>query len=138
MPKDTQPVYPIGVAAQLCGTHPQTLRTYERVGLISPLRKGSQRMYSNADIDKVRQIQRFTQEMGVNLAGVEIILNLLDRFDSVEAQMEAQMKRQIERVRQEMAEEFRRAENSDKPVPVRRIGLLEAAEDDAQATGRKP
>jgi len=127
MPKDHEPVYAMSVAASLCGAHPQTLRAYERAGLISPERKGSNRMYSNADLDKVRQIQRFTRELGVNLAGVEVILNLLDRIDAIQAEMEAEMVREVERVRREMMEQFRRAMDSDKPVPVQRTRLIEDA-----------
>lgn len=120
MPENNEPVYAISIAAELCGAHPQTLRAYERAGLVSPERKGAKRMYSNADLDKVRQIQRFTQQMGVNLAGVEVILNLLDRIDAIQAEMEAEITREIERVRREMMEQFRRAVDSDKPVPVGR------------------
>ena len=127
MPEDNEPVYAISIAAELCGAHPQTLRSYERAGLVSPKRKGAKRMYSNADLDKVRQIQRFTQELGVNLAGVEVILNLLARIDAIQAEMEAEIQREIERVRREMAERFRRAMNSNKPVPVKE-----------DAAGRKP
>jgi MerR family transcriptional regulator/heat shock protein HspR len=82
----------IGIASQLCGVHPQTLRQYERLGLISPQRVGAKnRLYSEADIRKVRQIQRLTQEMGVNLAGVELILRLLDEIDEQRRDMERQM-----------------------------------------------
>ncbi len=84
-----QPVYMIGVAAQLCGVHPQTLRQYERLGLVVPSRVGAKnRLFSEADIHRVRRIQRLTQEMGVNLAGVEIILRLLDDMDEARIQME--------------------------------------------------
>lgn len=82
----------IGVAAQLCGVHPQTLRQYERLGLVVPSRVGAKnRLYSEADILRVRQIQRLTQEMGVNLAGVELILRLLDDMEAMRADFEMQM-----------------------------------------------
>jgi MerR family transcriptional regulator/heat shock protein HspR len=82
----------IGVAAQLCGVHPQTLRQYERLGLVIPSRVGAKnRLYSEADIRRVRQIQRLTQEMGVNLAGVELILRLLDDMESMRSEFESQM-----------------------------------------------
>jgi MerR family transcriptional regulator/heat shock protein HspR len=87
-----EPVYRIGVAAKLCGVHPQTLRQYERQGLISPAREGEKnRLYSEADIERVRQIQRLTRDMGVNLAGVEIILKLIDQLEEVRLDMEEQM-----------------------------------------------
>lgn len=87
-----EPVYRIGVAAKLCGVHPQTLRQYERLGLISPAREGEKnRLYSQADVERVRQIQRLTRDMGVNLAGVEIILKLIDQLEEVRLDMEEQM-----------------------------------------------
>lgn len=92
MRSDNQPVYMIGVAAQLCGVHPQTLRQYERLGLVVPNRAGAKnRLYSENDIRRVRRIQQLTQEMGVNLAGVEIILRLLDDMDEMRRDMEQQM-----------------------------------------------
>lgn len=88
-----QPVYMIGVAAELCGIHPQTLRQYEKLGLVTPARAGAKnRLYSENDIEKVRQIQRLTQEMGVNLAGVDIILKLLDDMEDLRAEFESQMR----------------------------------------------
>jgi len=81
----------IGVASKLCGVHPQTLRQYERLGLIAPSRVGAKnRLYSEADILRVRRIQRLTQEVGVNLAGVEIILRLLEEMDAMRQDMEQQ------------------------------------------------
>jgi len=91
-----EPVYYIGVAARLVGVHPQTLRTYERLGLVKPHRtERGQRLYSEADLDRVRQIRRLTDELGVNLAGVEIILNLLERIERLQAEVES-LKRRIE------------------------------------------
>lgn len=85
-----EPVYYIGVAARLVGVHPQTLRTYERLGLVKPYRtERGQRLYSEADLERVRQIRRLTDELGVNLAGVEIILNLLERIEKLQAEVEA-------------------------------------------------
>ncbi len=82
----------IGVAASLCNVHPQTLRQYERLGLVVPARVGAKnRLYSELDILKVRRIQRLTQEMGVNLAGVEIILRLLDDMDDMRKDLEQQL-----------------------------------------------
>jgi MerR family transcriptional regulator/heat shock protein HspR len=89
---DQQPVYMIGVAAQLCGVHPQTLRQYERLGLVVPARVGAKnRLYSEIDIKRVRRIQHLTQDMGVNLAGVELILRLLDDMDQIRADMDRQI-----------------------------------------------
>ena len=94
-PRD--PVYPIGVASKLCGVHPQTLRAYERMGLVIPARQNEKnRLYSEADVQRVRQIQRLTQDLGVNLAGVEVIMRLLDQMDEVKADLESQMARYIQ------------------------------------------
>ena len=77
-----EPVYMISVAAKLIACHPQTLRMYEREGLVSPHRsRRNLRLYSDADIERLRMIKRLTQELGVNLAGVEVILDLLDRVE---------------------------------------------------------
>jgi MerR family transcriptional regulator/heat shock protein HspR len=89
---ENQPVYMIGVAANLCGVHPQTLRQYERLGLVIPSRAGAKnRLYSELDIMRVQRIQRLTQDMGVNLAGVELILRLLDEMEDVRKDMERQL-----------------------------------------------
>ncbi|MBC7288291.1 MAG: MerR family transcriptional regulator [Armatimonadetes bacterium] len=91
-----EPVYYIGVAARLVGVHPQTLRSYERLGFVRPYRtQRGQRLYSEADLDRVRQVRRLIEELGVNLAGVEVILNLLDRIEKLQAEVEA-LKRRIE------------------------------------------
>jgi len=92
MRSEQQPVYMIGVAAQLCGVHPQTLRQYERLGLVVPARVGAKnRLYSENDIHRVRRIQHLTQDMGVNLAGVELILRLLDDIEEIRTDMERQV-----------------------------------------------
>jgi MerR family transcriptional regulator, heat shock protein HspR len=82
-------VYIISVAAELAGVHPQTLRTYERRGLIKPARTaGGTRRYSARDVERVRLIQELTQGDGVNLAGVLRILALEDRLEELEGQVE--------------------------------------------------
>lgn len=84
-----QPLYMIGVASQLCNVHPQTLRQYEKLGLVVPARVGAKnRLYSQDDILRVQRIQRLTQQLGVNLAGVEIILRLLDDMEDMRLEME--------------------------------------------------
>jgi MerR family transcriptional regulator/heat shock protein HspR len=94
-----EPVYRIGVAAKLCGVHPQTLRAYERQGLISPRReKRKNRLYSEADIERVRRIQRLTQDLGVNLAGVEVILRLLDQIEEYRKEMERELENYVKEV----------------------------------------
>ena len=91
-----EPIYTISIAARLVRPvrsgapdaerplHAQTLRTYEREGLVKPKRVGRNRLYSERDIERLQQIQHLTQERGVNLAGVEIILDLMERIRALE------------------------------------------------------
>ncbi len=89
MQRDEQePVYVISIAARVVGVHPQTLRLYEKEGLVKPARRGTNRLYSDVDLERIRQIQRLTQTMGVNLAGVEIILRLMDQIESLQQEVE--------------------------------------------------
>lgn len=76
------PVYVISVAAKLVGVHAQTLRLYEREGLVEPHRSGNRRLYSEIDIRRLRYICYLTRQRGVNLSGVKIILELYDNGDS--------------------------------------------------------
>lgn len=88
-PASDRPLYMIGVAAELAGVHPQTLRIYERKRLVRPQRsQGNTRLYSQADVERLRLIQRLTQEEGVNLAGVERILMLQEEVESIRAEVE--------------------------------------------------
>jgi len=108
MRASNQPVYMIGVAAEMCGVHPQTLRQYERLGLVVPSRAGAKnRLYSDDDIQRVRRIQRLTQDMGVNLAGVELILRLLDDMEDMRRDMEQLLREYVfeaeQRIQQIMA-----------------------------------
>lgn len=88
-PTDDRPLYVISVAAELVDMHPQTLRLYERKGLIEPSRSaGKTRLYSQRDITHLREIRRLTQELGVNLAGVEEIIKLRRKLDVLQDEME--------------------------------------------------
>lgn len=84
-----EPLYLISVAARICDMHPQSIRLYERLGLIRPRYISRRRFFSDADIERLRQIRRLTQEMGVNLAGVDIILGLLDKINQLQNELEA-------------------------------------------------
>lgn len=76
-----EPLYLISVVAKILGVHPQTLRQYEKEGLIEPSRTdGKMRLYSQRDMDKIKTILRLTRDMGVNLAGVDIILRLKENL----------------------------------------------------------
>lgn len=113
MPEFHQAVYVISVAAELAGVHPQTLRIYERKGLVSPHRTGGgSRRYSDADIELLRRIQELTNE-GLNLAGVERVLRLEDD--------NRRLRDELEHARQRAAEEIEavRRENRRELVPLR-------------------
>ena len=89
-----RPVYVISVAAELVDMHPQTLRLYERKGLIRPGRSsGKTRLYSERDIEHLREIRRLTQELGVNLAGVEEIMRLRHELDGARSHLEGNVRR---------------------------------------------
>jgi MerR family transcriptional regulator/heat shock protein HspR len=95
MTDEVRPRYMISIAAELVGMHPQTLRMYEQKGLVHPQRTaGNTRLYSDADLERLRLIQRLTTELGLNLAGVERVLHMEDEL--------MRMRRRLERMEQEM------------------------------------
>jgi MerR family transcriptional regulator/heat shock protein HspR len=112
---DDRAVFVISVAAELAGVHPQTLRIYERKGLVRPKRTTSNsRRYSQRDIERLREIQRLTG-LGVNLAGVQRVIELAAEVDRLEAQvaaLQAELRAQARRHRQEL-EAARRAARRD-------------------------
>jgi MerR family transcriptional regulator/heat shock protein HspR len=100
MSADTQPRYMISVAAEIVGMHPQTLRMYEQKGLVSPRRTpGNTRLYSEADLERLRLIQRLTTEFGLNLAGVEVVLRMEDEVRRLRERMDAMERRMREEIR---------------------------------------
>ena len=121
-----RPLYMISVAAELAGVHPQTLRIYERKMLIRPTRSpGGTRLYSEADIERLRLIQRLTQEEGVNLAGVMRILELQLEMESLEAQL-AEAEALASRTERRLAEEIQKVRQSMRAdiVHVPRGGIV--------------
>ena len=113
----------ISVAAELVGMHPQTLRIYEQKGLVRPKRTaGNTRLYSDADVERLRLIQRLTTELGLNLAGVERVLHLEDEL--------ARMRRRLDRMEREMREAI---DQVHRAVPARPRPLPPAA---AASAGR--
>lgn len=115
---EEEPCYVISVVAKLVSLHPQTLRYYDRIGLLKPSRTaGRTRLYSQRDVETLRRVARLTDELGVNLAGVEVILN---------------MTRRIEELQQELAEQQQRSAAEIAVLQVR-IRELEAREN--QRTG---
>ncbi len=110
-------VYVISVAAELVGMHPQTLRLYEREGLLRPQRTGGQsRRYSDLDIARLREIQELTQVFGVNLAGVRMIIEMRERLSHLEdlvdeiedkrAALETEMEQEIDRIKRSYSREI--------------------------------
>ena len=123
--KRFQPRYQIGIVAQMLDCHPQTLRLYEREGLIEPQRSGSGfRLYCDADVELLHRIQSLTQELGVNLAGVHVILNLLDQV--------TKMSDEIERLRRRI-EEGPKALGPASPAPGRRAVRVEIEGEETDA-----
>jgi MerR family transcriptional regulator, heat shock protein HspR len=85
----SKPLYMIGVVAEMLGVHPQTLRFYEKKGLVRPSRTiGQTRMYSDGDVEDIARLLRLTRDLGVNLAGVEIILKMRRRMLEMQKQIE--------------------------------------------------
>lgn len=102
----------IGVAAELAGVHPQTLRMYERKGLIRPRRSiKNTRLYSQTDVEACRYIQKLTQEMGMNLAGVEKVLALEERIGQLEAE-NRRLRRRLEEQERAHARKIREVHRS--------------------------
>lgn len=120
MPRKKRPLYMISVVAEMFDVHPQTLRTYEREGLIRPSRtEGNTRRYSEEDLERIDLILRLTNELGVNLAGVEVILNMRDRME----QMRREAAEAFETVFKMVGEELRHRRQGPGLVPVGRRGL---------------
>jgi MerR family transcriptional regulator/heat shock protein HspR len=145
---DDTPVYVISVAAQLSGLHPQTLRTYDRMGLVSPGRStGRGRRYSMRDVLALREVQRLSQNEGVNLSGIKRILELnddLDRSRRLIAELRselAQLRVELESTRSvaaRLADLLRRGRGGPGVVPVRstaRVAVWEAADDTGPTAG---
>lgn len=98
-----EPIYVIGVAARLVQMHPQSLRYYERIGLVVPSRsRGNLRLYSQRDVDRLLRVQQLVNDLGVNLAGVEVILKLIEQLADRErdiTQRQYQLETEIARLR---------------------------------------
>ena len=114
-----QRLFMISVVSEMLGIHPQTLRLYEREGFIKPKRSvGNTRLYSEEDVERLEMVLRLTRELGVNLAGVEVILSMREKME----QMQREMETTIQQLRDDLAREIQRREDMRKAlVPVRRI-----------------
>lgn len=97
---DSAPCYVISVVARMLGVHAQTLRYYEKAGLIEPSRsRGRVRLYSNRDIERLRQVRALMDDMGVNVAGVEVILRLSERIAAMEREL-TEREQEIKRLKE--------------------------------------
>ena len=113
-----RPLFMISIAAELARMHPQTLRVYERRGLLLPQRSAKNtRLYSQLDLDRLRRIQELT-DLGLNLAGVERVLEMEDRIREMAAEMEA-MRSQLLGAAERMRSEVRRVEQAQRRDLVR-------------------
>ena len=121
---DNRPRYMISVAAELVGMHPQTLRIYEAKGLVRPRRTpGNTRLYSEADLERLRLIQRLTTELGLNLAGVETVLRLEDELKRLRnrvARLERELREEVQRVHRQYRREVVLYAKPDDTLPERR------------------
>ena len=125
MTEQERPRYMISVAAELVGMHPQTLRIYESKGLVRPKRTpGNTRLYSEADLERLRFIQRLTTELGLNLAGVETVIRLEDELSKARARLE-RLERELRREIRDVHKQYKREvvvyrrEGSDLPERTR-------------------
>lgn len=122
---DDKPVYVISVAASLADVHPQTLRIYERKGLINPARVHNRRRFSEADVAQCRLIQELTRDMGINLAGVKMIMDMRLRMEGMRTRMES-LEEELEGMRRDVEERVRQVRESFRNdiVPVSRGALV--------------
>jgi MerR family transcriptional regulator, heat shock protein HspR len=105
---DDSPRYMISVAADLVGMHPQTLRMYEQKGLVQPQRTaGNTRLYSEADLERLRLIQKLTSQLGLNLAGVEAVIGLEEQLQRMQARME-RLEREMRETISQVHKQYRR------------------------------
>ena len=103
-----QPLYMISVVSEMLHVHPQTLRLYEREGFVTPKRTKRQRLYSEEDVERLGMIVRLTRELGVNKAGVEVILRLMHRLEGMHREMEEMLNFLEENIRKDFAERLNR------------------------------
>jgi len=125
MVKTKRRLYMISVVADMFEIHPQTLRAYEREGLIRPSRtEGNTRLYSDEDLERIDLILRLTKDLGVNLAGVEVILNMRDRMADMRGRMDELLQQVVQRMEQEFQHLGGAEQQAEGLVPVRRRGLV--------------
>ena len=115
----------ISVVAEMFDVHPQTLRAYEREGLLRPSRTdGNTRLYSEDDLERIELILRLTKELGVNLAGVEVILNMRERMGEMQGRMNEMLQEVLRRMESEFKERAQDQAHGEGLVPVGRKGIV--------------
>jgi len=125
MPKTKRPLYMISVVAQMFGVHPQTLRAYEREGLLRPSRTdGNTRLYSEEDLERIELILRLTKDLGVNLAGVEVILSMRERMGEMQGRMNEMLQEVLRRMETEIKHRTEFGGSGEGLVPVGRKGIV--------------
>jgi len=121
MARNKRPRYLISVVADMFDVHPQTLRTYEREGLVRPARsQGNTRLYSDEDVARIELILRLTKELGVNLAGVEVVLNMRERMERMQREVAETFETMLRTVEEELRQRHGQGPGL---VPVGRRGL---------------
>jgi MerR family transcriptional regulator/heat shock protein HspR len=108
-----QPLYLISVVCEMLDVHPQTLRLYEKEGLINPQRTNKQRLYSDSDVERLNLILQLTRELGVNKAGVDIILRMRHRMEVMQREMEEMMEYLEDDMKEDIEERLRKALEED-------------------------
>jgi MerR family transcriptional regulator/heat shock protein HspR len=127
--KEKKPLYMISVVAEMFSVHPQTLRAYERLGLIRPARTvGNTRLYSQEDVDRIEMITRLTRDLGVNLAGVEVVLHMREKMEEMRRQMENTICALREQLKNEIESVNIHHEHEASLVPVGKRGLRRRVE----------
>lgn len=104
----SRPLYMISVVSRILEVHPQTLRMYEREGFVCPHRVNQQRLYSDIDIERLNLVIKLTKELGVNKAGVDIILRMRDRIESLQNEIKEMMRFMEDDVKNEFDRRLRR------------------------------
>lgn len=122
MSSKDEPLYMISIVAQMLSIHPQTLRLYEREGFIKPSRtNGNTRLYSPRDVEKLQLILRLTRELGINLAGVEVILGMREKMKEMQEELNRLKKELAEITGREYVETGSASEKSLTPAPPGKI-----------------
>src|SRR5438270_1706463 len=136
MKAKSKAAYMISAVAERYQIHPQTLRLYEREGLLAPSRsEGNTRLYTDDDLERLEVILKLTRELGVNLAGVEIILNMREKMEAMQAQIEGFIETLNQELSQRAAASSNRQANNNSLMPVIQINAITYARPDKRSYG---